>query len=185
MMQVPCEMEMERRDGEKKTFLLRRCTQEDVPAIVANQKIVSDNLENKDFLYLTSAEDYSDSVDNDVCFVFMDGDKMAAFTLMITNRICWRNYGYFIDDSEENLLKTVSMDTSFVMPEYRGFGLQKFFFSLREEVAREIGAEIALTKIHPDNKYSMNNAIKSGFEKVKQETVWGGYERVILRKYLV
>lgn len=183
--EVPCEMEMQRRSGEKKVFTLRRCVPEDVPAIVENQQRISDILPVKDFLYLTTAEDYAESVDQDVCFVFMDGDKMAAFTLMIANRVCWRNYGKFLEDTEEFQKKCVSMDTSFVMPEYRGFGLQKFFFAIREHEARKLGAEIALTKIHPDNEHSLANAYKSGFELVTVVDVWGGHTRAILRKDLV
>lgn len=181
---LPCEIEMTRSSGESKKFLIRRCTQEDVPAIVENQQRVIDGLENKDFLYATSFEDYSESVDNDACFCFMDGDTMAGFTLMIANRICWRNYGKFIEDTEENQLRTASIDTSFVMPEYRGFGFQKFFFELREQAAREMGAEVLLTKIHPDNKYSLANAYKSGFELVVTKEVWGGHMRSILEKKL-
>ncbi len=182
--EVPCEMEMTRRSGESKVFTLRRCVPEDVPMIVKNQQIISDGLPVKDFLYLTTEEDYAESVDNDVCFVFMDGDKMAAFTLMIANRVCWRNYGKFIEDTEEYQKKAVSMDTSFVMPEYRGFGLQKFFFAIREAEAMKLGAEVALTKIHPDNVHSLNNAYKSGFELVKTVEVWGGHMRAILKKDL-
>ena len=108
---------------------------------------------------------------------------MIAFTLMVAARPGYRNYGEYLDYTPEQLAKTVSMDTSFVLPEYRGFGLQQFFFELREQAATELlGATEALTTIAPDNEYSLNNAYKTGYEEIRRMTIYGGLERCILRK---
>lgn len=183
MQNMPCEITMKKASGEEKTFLLRRCVMDDVDAIVALQAEVYDHIPDKKIFQNTEADEFAESIELDQCFCFMDGDKMIAFTLMVAGRPGYRNYGEYLGYSEEQMAKTVSMDTSFVLPEYRGYGIQEYCFALREQAAREIlGAEEALTTISPDNAPSLNNAYKSGFEEVARMTIYGGLERSILRK---
>lgn len=183
MQNLPCEMTMKRKSGEEKTFLLRRCVPEDVDAIVALQAEVYDHIPDKKIFQNTEADEFAESIELDQCFCFMDGDVMAAFTLMVSGRPGYRNYGEYLKYTPEQLAKTVSMDTSFVLPAYRGFGLQKYFFELREQAAIDLlGATEALTTIAPDNEYSLNNAYKTGYEEVARMTIYGGLERCILRK---
>lgn len=182
MMQLPCDMEMSRKSGETKVFTLRRCDESDVDAIVKLQQDVYDALPDKSIFVNTKPEEFLESVKLDYCFCFMDGDEMAAFTLGVSGRVSYRNYGEYLDYDDEHLMKTTSMDTSFVSPKYRGFGLQKFFFELREEAAKEDGCTEAVTTIAPDNEFSLANAYKTGYEVVKTMTIYGGLERCILRK---
>lgn len=182
MQKLPCEMTMRRKSGEEKTFLLRRCVPEDVDQIVALQDAVYDMIPDKNIFVKTNRDEFLESIELDYCFCFMDGDEMAAFTLGVSGRLGYRNYGEYLEYDEEHLLKTACMDTSFVAPNYRGFGLQKYFFDLREQAAIEHGETEALTTISPDNEYSLNNAYKSGYEEVARMTIYGGIERSILRK---
>ena len=183
MQKLPCEMKMKKKGGEEKTFLLRRCVPEDVDQIVALQDAVYEQIPDKKIFQKTGKEEFEESIELDQCFCFMDGDVMAAFTLMVSGRPGYRNYGEYLEYTPKQIAKTVSMDTSFVLPEYRGYGLQKYFFDLREEAAKDLlGATEALTTIAPDNEYSLNNAFKSGYEEVKRMTIYGGLERCILRK---
>ena len=179
---TPCEITMKRKSGEEKTFVFRQCTQEDVDAIVALQDAVYDALPDDTIFVKTNRDEFIESIDLDYCFCFMDGDVMAAFTLMVSGRMGYRNYGEYLDYDEERMLKTVCMDTSFVLPEYRGFGLQDYFFRYREKVAKEAGATEALTTIAPHNEYSLKNAYKSGYEEVRRMSIYGGIDRIILRK---
>ena len=183
MQKLPCEIIMKRHNGEEKTFILRRCVPEDLDEIVALQDEVYDYISDKKIFQKTEADEFAESIELDQCFCFMDGNKMIAFTLMVAARPGYRNYGEYLDYTPEQLAKTVSMDTSFVLPEYRGFGLQQFFFELREQAATELlGATEALTTIAPDNEYSLNNAYKTGYEEIRRMTIYGGLERCILRK---
>ena len=182
MMKLPCDMEMSRKSGETKMFTLRRCTEEDIDAIVQLQQDVYDALPDKSIFVLTKPEEFKESVELDYCFCFMDGDVMVAFTLGVSGRVSYRNYGEYLDYDDEQLLKTASMDTSFVSPKYRGFGLQKFFFELREEAAKEDGCTEAVTTIAPDNEFSLANAYKTGYEIAETKEIYGGLKRCILRK---
>lgn len=182
MMKLPCEMEMSRKSGETRTFVLRQCHEDDVDAIVALQQAVYDALPDKSIFVLTKPDEFRESVELDYCFCFMDGDTMAAFTLGVSGRVSYRNYGEYLNYDEEHLKRTASMDTSFVSPEYRGFGLQKFFFELREEAAKEDGCTEAVTTIAPDNEFSLANAYKTGYEIAETQEIYGGLKRCILRK---
>lgn len=183
MQKLPCEMTMKKRSGEEKTFLLRRCVPEDVDAVVELQAEVYEHIPDKKIFQNTERDEFLESIELDQCFCFMDGEKMIAFTLMVAPRPGYRNYGEYLDYSEEQMAKTVSMDTSFVLPEYRGYGIQEYCFALREQAARELlQADEALTTISPDNAPSLNNAYKSGYEEVARMTIYGGLERSILRK---
>ena len=183
MVKMPLSVVMEKKNGEEKDFILRRCCPDDLDAIVKLQDAVYDELEEKRLFVKTKREEFAESLELDQCFCFEDEGRMAAFTLMVAGRPGYRNYGEYLGYSPEEMAKTVSMDTTFVHPDYRGFGLQKYFFDLRERVATEVlGAEQALTTISSENVYSLNNARKSGFEEVKRVTIYGGLERCILRK---
>lgn len=183
MQKLPQSIEMRRKNGEVKEFVLRRCSAGDLDAIVALQDSVYNELEDKRLFVKTKREEFAESLQLDQCFCFMDAGRMAAFTLMVSGRSGYRNYGEYLGYSPEQMSKTVSMDTSFVHPDYRGYGLQKCFFDLREQVATEVlGAKEALTTIAADNIYSLNNARRSGYEEVKRMTVYGDLERCMLRK---
>lgn len=181
---LPLHLTRSRTSGESKDFLLRRCTEEDAEAILALQDRVHDFLPNKDFMKKLTREELLESLTQDYGFCFMEGDRLAAFTMMVGPCVSYRNAGTALDYTEEELKKTVSMDISFVDPDYRGFGLQKEFFSLREDAARSLGATQCLTTIAPDNAYSLNNALRSGYEEVTRAKLYGGLDRIILRKYL-
>lgn len=185
MQEMPTGVVMRKKSGDEKEFVLRRCCIEDLDAIVDLQEAVYDALEEKTLFVKTKRDEFAESLELDQCFCFMDEDRMAAFTLMVAGRPGYRNYGEYLGYSPEEIAKTVSMDTTFVHPNYRGYGLQKYFFDLRERVAKEVlGAEQALTTISSENVYSLNNARRSGFEEIKRVTIYGGLERCILRKML-
>ena len=109
---------------------------------------------------------------------------MVGFTLLVRPRISYRNFGKYLEYDDEKLLKCVSLDTSFIMQEYRGFGLQDVFFKLRIEEGIALGAEEALSTISPDNEVSLKNAYANGFEVASKLEIYDGLERYILKRDL-
>ena len=65
----------------------------------------------------------------------------------------------------------------------RGAG-QMLFVRLRESEARRAGATKALVSIAPDNKYSLDNLIDSGYEIIETRPLHEGELRHILSKKL-
>ncbi|MBQ9060558.1 MAG: hypothetical protein IJ128_05405 [Firmicutes bacterium] len=129
-------------------------------------------------------EDILDSLKKDYCYaVFRDG-RMVAFTMMIANRVSPRNYGSYVGYSPDQQKKCVSMEITIVDESCRGFGLQKLFVALREEQARSLGATEAFVTIGPDNKYSFQNLLDSGYEIIDTRPLYEGAMRHILRRRL-
>ena len=104
--------------------------------------------------------------------------------MMIANRYSHRNYGTYIGYPQERLGDCVSLEISLVDRDYRGFGLQKLYVTLRESVAKTIGASESLVTIAPDNEYSLHNLLESGYEIIETRPLYEGAVRHILRKKL-
>lgn len=92
------------------------------------------------------------------------------------------NLGYDIGFSESELLETAHMDSVAVLPEYRGHGLQYRLMQEGEKDLKERGFHYLLCTIHPQNRYSRNNALKQGYEFVLQKRKYDGNIRDILMK---
>lgn len=52
----------------------------------------------------------------------------------------------------------------YVMPEYRGRGLQVRLMKLGIDKLKELGINRVSSMVHTENTYSLNNALKVGFE---------------------
>ena len=178
-------MTLSRKAGPEVEVLVRRCTESDLSDIMELQQKIFDGLSDPGLYSIVEAEEILESLREDFCYaVFFEG-RMAAFTMMIGNRISHRNYGTYVGYPEERLPDCVSMEITIVDNDLRGYGLQRFFVEMREEEALKHGAREAFVTISPDNKHSLNNFIVSGYEVVETRPLYGGSMRHILRKYLV
>lgn len=184
MNQFPMTITLSRRSGEKQEFLIRRCKDTDLFAIMRFQRKIYEDLSDPGIYAMVDEEDVLESLKLDYCFGVYLEDRLVAFTMMIANRRSMRNYGSYIGYTPEQQRKSVSMEITIVDEECRGYGLQKYFVRLREEIAREIGATEALVTIGPDNEYSLRNLMDSGYEIIETRVLYEGAMRHILRKQL-
>jgi len=165
-------------------LLFRLCRPEDLEEILALQTRVYDRIENKDIFVLTTREELEESLEKDICIGAFDGDILVAFTLMVTRPDSERNLARYLDYGADKSARCVTYDTTFVHPDYKGYGLQKVFIRLKDLIALNLGAAEALATVSPDNPYSLNNLQASGFEVVKRKEMYSGVDRLILRKKL-
>ena len=70
------------------------------------------------------------------------------------------------------------MDTAAVHPDFRGRGLQR---RLIQEAEQVLEGRILMCTIHPDNQYSLKNALSLGYTIQKTVARYGSI-RYILRK---
>ena len=162
---IPQEIVLTRHSGEKKTFLIRKCDGDDYEEIMALQKKISD------------------AVHNPEIYSMVDGEEILE-SLQLDNRITPRNYGNLVGYPPERQARCVSMEITIVDEPCRGYGMQRLFVQLREGVARHMGATEAMVTIGPDNKYSLNNLLASGYEIIDTRPLYEGAMRHILRKEL-
>lgn len=94
------------------------------------------------------------------------------------------NLGRDIGLSEEELLSVVHMDTAAVLPVYRGYGLQGRLMKYVEEDLKESGYHILCCTAHPDNRFSVNNILRQGYEIMLTKEKYGGLLRHIFMKRL-
>lgn len=163
---------------------IRRCTVDDLENALKLQAEVIDFLDKKHLLAGESREEFMESLEVDACFCAeMEGD-MIAFAVLVAPRISDRNFGSYLGYNEEKMLKTGSIDTSFVSPKHRGHGLQQKLIRKRMETAREFGAKEVLSTVDPENKYSLRNLEACGLRIIDERRLYGGLNRYIMRAEL-
>lgn len=164
---------------------IRRCAREELDAIVALQRIVYRDVADKDTFVFTTEEELTESLESDICLgAYLDG-RLIGFTLAVTDPDSPRNLGYALNYGPERCARCVTYDTTFVHPEYTGYGLQRVFMSLKDSEARKLGASEALATVSPDNQASLKNLIENGFEIADEKIMYAELRRYIMRKPLV
>ena len=183
MREIPYETVLTRKDGsDPRTFVIRACTPDDLAEVTALQDAVFDAVPDKSTYFMTREWELEESLRLDKCFCAVMDGAIVGLTMMVVGRPGSRNAGNYLEYDEERLLTCVTMEVSFIGPAARGYGLQQIFFALREETARALGAKEALTTISPDNEFSLNNALRSGYTIITEMELYGGLRRYILRK---
>lgn len=84
--------------------------------------------------------------------------------------------------AKEELSKVAHMDSVAVLREYRGNHLQYRLMQEAEQKLTKKGYRYLMCTIHPENQYSMQNAVKQGYRVVAQKEKYGGHLRNILLK---
>lgn len=176
-------MEKIRLDGKKGsiTITLRQANERDINTILDLQKEVHDNMDDSSMLELTTREQFIDCVVNDYCILIFEGDTAVACALMIKNRKTQWNMG---SKAGIDLDKSATFDTIFILPRYRGFGLQRLLIDMIDKKAKEYGAEKLVCTVSPKNNYCINNVEKKGYKIEKRCICYGDKDRYIFVKEL-
>lgn len=163
-------------------LVVRLVTPDEVDKVMALQRRVHENMPDPSQLAETGRDEIAESTRLDVCLGVFDGDRLAAFALMVANRESpSRNTGQkngFIPR------ECVSFDTAFVDPDYRGLGMQRYLLQARDEIAVQLGAKYALVTVDPKNEFSLRNILSQGFEIIARKQLYGGLDRYVLKKDL-
>ncbi|SFU51538.1 Acetyltransferase (GNAT) family protein [Clostridium sp. DSM 8431] len=152
--------------------------------IMKLQKHISEMLENKEWYFETSKEEFLFELkEGKVIGCFVEGDRLVALGVYISLGYEAENYGYDMELPKEDLLKVGQIEATFVHEDFRGNGLQRIICEELESIARKNNKIIAVT-VHPDNTYSLNTFKKLGYTIEKEKIKYGGLRRFILKKYL-
>ena len=158
----------------ERMFTVRPITPEDVKDVLALQEYVMRCLSDKNLLMGETEAEILESIDLDFCVGVFDGKRIIAFSLMVVNRETPRNLGQKLGFPPQD---SVYFDITFVHPDYRGMGLQAYFLSLRDEIARQLGAKLAFVTVSPFNEHSLKNVKNSGFQVYDRRIMYSGVDR--------
>jgi hypothetical protein len=171
-----------RKNDHELELSIRRCMANELDDILELQKRVYENIKDKKTYVLTSKDELLESLILDYCVGAFHNRELVAATVMISNRLSPRNLGCSLGYDIKRCLKSVTYDSTFVDPLYHGYGIQSFFIKIRDDISRKLGAEEAFATVSPDNSNSLNNIISGGFSILEEKTMYGSFNRYVLRK---
>ena len=165
---------------------IRKCTTNDVEEIYKIQNIVIDNFkeDEKGYFLPFKKETYlrilNDPInDGEIYGAFTDDKMIAWISLSVSNRM--KELKQIIPNLEGNC---ADIDGVIVLPEYRGYGIQKTLVKYLEEKAKEKGINNIIAEVTFGNVYSLRNLKDLGYEEKTWYEKDGGIKRYILLKKL-
>lgn len=162
---------------------IRKGTVRDTQAFLDLLHDVKNAMAQPEWFFLDPDEDVRDMMSDGRMHLItvIDGEKLAGAFDWIAPGLGEFNYGYDLGLTDEELLTVANMDSVAVRPEYRGLGLHRRLQAAAEEDAISAGFKILLCTIHPDNVYSLRNALQLGYTIAAKLPKYGSV-RYLLRK---
>ena len=161
----------------------RKGTAEDTELFIQFLEGIRAGMPQKEWLYLDPPAEVHRMMSDGILemWLALDCGRTAAVFSILHPGLHPYNYGYDLGLQEGELLQVTHMDTAAVHPDYRGLGLQVKLVRMAEQELYGMGKRILLSTVHPENKYSLNNMRRQGYEIQKRVGKYGS-ERFILRK---
>lgn len=167
---------------------IEKMTVADAPAVFQVIQTVHDRMEHPEWYCIDHLEVYTHYLEDGhgIGYKAVDTEKqqIAGIFIALIPENKEDNLGYDANLSEEECKHTAVMETVAVLPEYRGLKLQYRLMQETEAELRRLGFKYLTGTIHPDNKYSLNNALIQNYKVVKTKEKYGGRIRHIILKTL-
>ena len=164
-------------------FEYRIAKKSDVAALDALMQKVNRSIEDKAIFSADDLESIERHIEDEGRIVAaFDGEQLVSFFMLRYPKDAPDNLGLDLGYDKEALSLVAHMESIVVDFDYRGHGLQQILMAKGEEIAIAEGYKHLLCTVSPDNPYSLNNALKRGFEIVKTKEKYGGFMRHILYK---
>lgn len=167
-------------------FILQKAASESYRDVVTIIRTVSNNMEQKEW-YVTDADDDTFKMlleEKGTAFIAIEkktSAPAAVFTVTYPG-FSSENLGLDAGISTDALSLVAHMDSAAVLPAYRGHGLQRKLMEYAESYLRISGYRYLFCTIHPDNQYSLNNALSLDYKIVTICEKYGGFLRAVLMK---
>lgn len=157
----------------------------DLDAFAALLYEVHEKMEHKEWFCLDEPEEFRRQMERGTMelWLAMDGERVAGALNLLMPGLEDINYGYALGFSAEQLMRVVNLDTAAVHPDYRGQGLQRRLLQTAEAWLQSGEERILLCTVHPENRFSLQNALRQGYVIMKELPMYGSV-RYILRKDL-
>ena len=162
---------------------IRKGTMEDLDGFARLLADVRDGMPRKDWFALDPPELLRErmAAGKMELWLAMDEERVVGGLNILHPGLEPENYGYDLDFDREKLLQVVNMDSAAVHPDYRGMGIQRCLLEASERELREQGARYLLCTIHPENRFSLHNALKQGYTICKTCSKYGSVRHILCK----
>ena len=167
----------------RQAVTLRRCTPAEAPTVFALQNEVRAAMPHPEQFVPDTLENITGYLHTGICIGAWQQGRLGAYLIL---RLCGQsseNYAAFLGVPQSQWQHWANADSAVVHPDWRGNGLQcamlEAALPLFPGRITHIGATVS-----PENQYSLNNALASGFAIVSRREMYGGYDRYLLKKDL-
>jgi hypothetical protein len=155
----------------KKELTLRLLRKEDKKDIVILQNEICQQITDKSIFVSLSDEEIDNALVKHLSFGLYENNKLIAFCLLMLNPD--ENSDLAKDCGCEEQSGNAVIDCMFTAPESRGFEIQKFLITVSVFVAARNKKERVFATVSPDNYFSTNNFLKSGFKIINTKMKYG------------
>ena len=173
---------------QRKVLRIIRSHASDKEAILALQQRVVSSMEEPQWFFPSSESEIETALDqprNYACVQICDGSKIVAFACTILNPNAHQDINTDLKKHGLPYAETAQciLDTVFVDPAYRGYGLQDTLIRVLCSWAATVGKRNIAATIHPENRFSADNFQKNGFQKITSESIskYGGIRDVFAK----
>ena len=180
--------DVENHKGIRKMFKgeARRCTIDDLAAILEFEDLVDKSISNPELFQGRSREDLIDMFQHgdDVIAVFNKG-LMIGLLIYLRPRACEENLALDAKLSEADVLKTAVIHVIASHPEYRGLGIQRYLIRYADKLGKDCNASYNTATVSPLNPHSLQNFLDKDYVVVQQKMKYNNKLRLIVLKKLV
>lgn len=162
---------------------VRQCTREEAETVYRLQNEVRAMMPNPELFMPDTLENIQSYLEHDLCLGAWDGERLGAYFIL---RYCGHsehNYAAFMGIPEAEWEHWANADSAIVHADFRGNGLQRLMLGAALPLFPGRITHIGAT-VSPENQYSLNNALASGFAIVSRREMYGGHDRYLLAKEL-
>lgn len=151
----------------------------DVDKYIEYRENVKKEMKEPDWLGDFSKDDILYMLDNNskIWMYFKDEEFICSMMLIPSTKKDLDKFGIDLDFNE-----VVDYGPMFVNPKYVGNSLQYQMLKELDEYSSNKGYKYAISTVHPNNIYSINNLIKDGFELVGYRIFTRGERNIYYKK---
>ena len=144
--------------------------------------IVKNNMSNPEWLGDFSREDYNKILNNGGEIIgFIYNENLIAAGVLIPST--QKDLEKFLS-KDLDYKKTIDFGPQMVHPDYIGNGIQGLIIDTLDLISRHKKYEYALSTVHPDNIFSINNLLKKSFVYVGRVELKRGPRNVYRKKIM-
>jgi len=181
--------DVENHNGIRKTFkgFARRCSLDDLEAILNFQELVDKYVSNHELFQGRSRDDLIDMFahNDDIIAVFNKDNMMIGLLIYLRPRNCEANLALDAKLTKDDILKTSVIHVIASHPDYRGLGLQRYLIRYSDKLAKDCGAAYNTATVSPLNPHSLQNFLDKDYVVVQQKVKYNSKLRLIVLKKIV